>query len=722
LGIFGKNYAKLRLVQERKSKITLLILGTSSLCLFITLVLLQASNVWKKIVVETATDTLILYALSSLNFIAFIIFTFIFIRNLLKLLRERKALQLGSKIKLRLLFHFFAVSLLPIIAMALFSYLFMNRAVERWFTNIPENVVRNAYQVQQEALQAQTSSLIEKAHIIAYSLEKADINDEVLTEIARKTNLIKIVCLSKDNKILAQSTTEAAEEPQVLQNYLSIVESDESVFPTTDGYLVIVEKLSNGKKLLIVPDTYSSNKNLSQIAENALKEFDKLKSQQVTVRQIGLSTLGLLTFLLIFASSWMAFYVARGLTVPIKALAEGASEIAQGNLAYRVNVLAEDELAILVDSFNQMASKLQSNAEELEKRRKYIETILESLSTGVISLDSENRIATINKAARQILRLESTDFKGLQLSDLLNSETFQIVEKVIKRAKRTGTAFEQTMISSDNLKGQSFESIESNERYPVALTATLLPDNGVVLVIEDLTELIAAQRAAAWSEVARRMAHEIKNPLTPIQLSAERILRKFQAESENSQSRLRRIVEESTETILSEVRSLKAMVDEFSKFAKLPDTKLETGNLNDVVKRTISLYKDRLEDIEIISLLDENLPCCLLDKEQMKQVLVNLIENAIEAFEGIDGNNKTIIVSTKFNEKQGKIFAEVADNAKGISPKDFPKLFQPYFSTKARGTGLGLTIVNRILSEHGGKIKVTKNFPKGTRFIIELPV
>ncbi|GIU82400.1 MAG: HAMP domain-containing protein [Acidobacteria bacterium] len=704
--------------KQTKSKkyLKLLVLGIISFLLLITLVLLQASNLWKEIIVETATDTLILYALSSLNFIAFVIFAFIFVRNLLKLLRERKALQLGSKIKTRLLFYFFAVSLLPITAMSLFSYLFMNRAIERWFTNIPENVVRSAREVQQEVFQNRVASLKEKAQLLVYSLENTEINDEKLTELAQKMNLAKIVCLSKDNRILAQSHSTEEANAKIAGADFS---SSKSVFQNTDGQLMIVENFTDGRKLLIIPSTYSGE-NLNQIAENALKEFDRLKAQQTMVRQIGLSTLGLLTFLLIFASSWVAFYVARGLTVPIKALAEGAGEIAQGNLSHRVNVLAEDELAILVDSFNQMASKLQANAEELQQRRRYIETVLESLSTGVISLDSENRLATINKAARQILKLETGDFRGLKLSELLSADNLEVFDKIIKRAKRAGKAFEQTTIYSENPNGQKDETNERNI-YPVALTATLLPDGGIVLVIEDLTELLAAQRAAAWSEVARRMAHEIKNPLTPIQLSAERIRRKFLSEIEksDSQNQLKKIIEESTETILSEVKSLKSMVDEFSKFAKLPDIKLENGNLNDVVKRVISLYEDRSETIEIKASLDERLPNCMIDKEQMKQALVNLIENAIEAFDGEQGE-KTVCVTTEFDEKQGKIFIEVADNAKGISPKDIPRLFQPYFSTKGRGTGLGLVIVHRIVSEHGGKIRVAKNFPKGTRFIIEL--
>ncbi|RMG04256.1 MAG: GHKL domain-containing protein, partial [Acidobacteria bacterium] len=239
----------------------------------------------------------------------------------------------------------------------------------------------------------------------------------------------------------------------------------------------------------------------------------------------------------------------------------------------------------------------------------------------------------------------------------------------------------------------------------------------------DLTELISAQRAAAWSEVARRMAHEIKNPLTPIQLSAERMARKFETlvaeENDEKLTSLKKVITDGTDIILSEVKSLKSMVDEFSKFARLPNAKLEIGNLNDVVRRTLLLYEDRSAEISIKVELLDHLPDCMLDVEQMKQVLVNLIDNAIEAFEP-DQKNKEIRIRTNFDQKEAKIVLEVSDNAVGINPEHFPKLFQPYFSTKNGGTGLGLAIVQRIITEHSGKISVVKNYPRGTRFRIEL--
>ena len=476
-----------------------------------------------------------------------------------------------------------------------------------------------------------------------------------------------------------------------------------------------------------------------------MTEFENLKQKQVTVRQVGLLTLGFLTFMLIFAASWTAFYIARGLTVPIKALAEGADEIARGNLRHRVEVLAEDEIALLVSTFNQMSAKLEENSAELEERRRYIETVLQSLSTGVVSFDAQNRVTTINKAAAQMLKLEIEEAARADLSKLVNEENRVVLERLINRARRIGQSSEQTVLRRQNDKDAD-KNAESSENLSVALTATVLPKtseietSGIVLVIEDLSELITAQRASAWAEVARRMAHEIKNPLTPIQLSAERIAKRFlnfkfqipnsksnasfsenNLETSDGNPELTRIVDESTATILREVNSLKLMVDEFSRFARLPNVKLASGDLNKIVRQAVSLYEDRFSDVKIEQNLSENLPAVMIDEEQLHRVFVNLTENAIESFDKRQ-TDKRIFVRTFYDKARDLIVADFSDNGVGISPSDFQKLFQPYFSTKGRGTGLGLAIVQRIIAEHHGKIKAAANKPRGARFVIELPV
>ncbi|MCA1637498.1 MAG: HAMP domain-containing protein, partial [Acidobacteria bacterium] len=656
-------------------------LGVVVLLLLTFLVLLQSSNLWKNLSIDSASDTLLLYGLSSLNFIALVIFAFIFVRNLVKLRRERRALVLGSKIKTRLLLYFFAISLLPIIAMAVFSYLFMNRALDRWFTDIPGNVIREAQQVQNQSIEDQTIKLQETADMLAHSFEKQEIRQQDLQTIVAAGNLTRLEILSKEGESVAASEKNLVPEQKAeLDRTLKFVyenKLDQPILKDGKGFDAAVARFSDGRMLIVVPDL-RPEENVSRIVENSLIEFEELKQKQVTVRQVGLLTLGFLTFMLIFASSWTAFYIARGLTVPIKALAEGADEIARGNLKHRVGVLAEDELALLVSTFNQMSAKLEENSAQLLERRKYIETVLQSLSTGVISFDARNHVTTINKAAVQMLKLEETDFARFDLEKFVNEENRIILERLINRARRIGQASEQTVLRREHADSTA----ETNENLPVALTATALPKtfetepSGVVLVIEDLSELIAAQRASAWQEVARRMAHEIKNPLTPIQLSAERIAKRFaqsgqwsvvsgQDEIQNPKSKIQNVIGESTETILREVNSLKLMVDEFSRFARLPTAQLASGNLNEIIKQLILLYEDRFSDVLIELNLAENLPNAMIDNEQMRRVFVNLMENAIEAFNKTH-EDKRVFIKTFHDTARDLIVAEVADNGNGI--------------------------------------------------------
>lgn len=729
---------------KKRNRASLWILGISVLLFLTVLVLLQSSNVWKTFSVDTASDTLLLYALSSLNFIAFVIFGFIFLRSIIKLARERRAFQLGARIKTRLLVYFAAISLLPIIAMAGFSYLFMNRALERWFIQIPENVVRLPSEVQKQALQVQSKKLHETAGMIGSLLDRSDGTPADLKAAAESGNMTLIEVTSKENKVLNRferplTDVQKAELDAVAANIKAGGSIDASI-QDGKGFDAAIVDISNGRRLLLVPNL-AEDSGVGQMVDSSLNELDKLKDQQVVVQQVGFLTLGVLTFLLIFASSWTAFYIARGLTVPIKALAIGADEIARGNLAYRVDVLAEDELALLVTTFNQMSATLEENSAELSERRRYIETILQSLPTGVISFDSQDRVSTINRAAVNILKLEGAEYAGIPLAELVSGDDLTVLERLIARAKRVGRASEQTVL----LQGNGFDSDAS---MPVALIATGLPDeSGAVLVIEDLSELISAQRASAWQEVARRMAHEIKNPLTPIQLSAERIAKRFfDAEvrsqkdagvskvsavshglklgAENStfvaSDLTSKVVKEGTDTILREVQSLKSMVDEFSKFARLPNAQLERKNLNDTIEQVAKLYEERGDQVRVDTELSPNLPYAMLDDEQLKRVFVNLIENSIEAFD-TEQIDKIVTLRSRYENARDLIIAEVADNGRGIPPSDLQKLFQPYFSTKNRGTGVGLAIVRRIVTEHNGVIKVVANQPAGAKFIIEIP-
>lgn len=733
------------------------LLGTLVLSLLSLLVALQVFGLYQVVPTETASDTLLLYALSSLNFIAFIVFAFIFLRSLLKLRRERRERRLGSKIKTRLVVYFISLSLLPITAMAVFSFLFLNRSLERWFGKLPEEVMAEARQLQEDMVKNQTQSLRDSAAMIALMLrERPELETEgVLAGLIEKGNLSALELVTPRGESLMRSTAQLSEnEMRELEQALELARLTKGADKElTDGrgYDVVIVGVNENRQLLVAPQRYNDSNSAKTILASRA-EYEKLKARQRRVRQLALSTLGLFTLLQLFGVTWIAIHLGRGFATPIQALAEASNEVASGNLSYRVTTFADDELALLVARFNQMTAqleenrrRLESNAAELreknlalEERRNYIETVLESLSTGVISFDGQDHVTTINAAAAAMLRLSELPSPGAALSEITSADDRLILERLLRRARRMGQASEQTELARG--------SVQDGISIPVALTATALVSSngaGVVLVIEDLSELLAAQRTAAWSEVARRMAHEIKNPLTPIQLSAERIAKNFKRASNGSngesngngssdrgangekgadeRERVERIVQECTATITREVAGLKAMVDEFSRFARLPHARLEPSDLNEVVRQAVTLYEDRLQDIRMDVRLGRTLPAAMLDQEQMRRVLVNLIDNALEAVAAVDGERR-ITIATAHDPARGQLLVEVTDTGHGIPREDFSRLFQPYFSTRERGTGLGLAIVQRIMNEHNGRIRAEQNRPRGAKFIIELPV
>lgn len=718
---------------------------------------------------ETGSDTLVLYALSSLNFAAFVVFSFILLRSLLRLRRERRDRQPGSKIQTRLLAYFIALSLLPITAMAAFSYLFLNRSIEKWMGRLPENVVERVREQQRESLAIQNRNLHETATLLATAIKQRPQSEwqATLDQLASTGDLSAIEIVSESGEVVAHSETlipqsQRAELQALLQQARRPGAPNGEALANGKGFDLTAVQLAGPWRLMLVPHRRSDT-DINDTIAGSEREYQHLLERQRKVRLLGLSTLGLMTLLLLFASTWVAIHLARGFAAPIRSLAEASREVARGNLSHRVDRLADDELALLAESFNQMTAQLDENRRHiesdaaalkeknlaLEERRNYIETVLESLSTGVVSLDSNDCVTTINAAATVMLKLSEPPLGGVGLSSLLSNDDRVILERLLRRARRLGRAAEQSQLTRGSVANA----------LPVALTATALRGDlragrGVVLVIEDLSELLAAQRAAAWSEVARRMAHEIKNPLTPIQLSAERIARNFRvrlnadspeqpgfettstgdrlsakdngrnqaktAPLTDDREELTRIVEECTTSITREVAGLKALVDEFSRFTRMPHPRMELSDLNDVIRQAALLYEDRLDGIDLCLALAEELPPAMLDREQIKRVFVNLTDNALEALNSLSGQRR-VTISTRHDAARDLLLARVEDTGEGISGGDFRRLFQPYFSTRGRGTGLGLAIVERVVTEHGGRIYAEANQPRGAKFVLELP-
>jgi len=732
--------------RRRRRRLLLWALGIT-VALLLSIIASQQLWLWTLVTPETPSDAIVLYALSTLNFVGFLVLSFVFVRNILKLRREREERQLGSKLKTRLLVYFISISFLPITAMAVFSYLFLNRSLEKWF--YPEAIVQQANSVRRQTLDIQTRNLQDTSSLLVTLLgpKSALEQQAAVDQLISSGELAGVEIVSSDGSIQLKrranlASADLARLDQLFAEARSARAPTGNAFADGKDFDVVAVPLNESQTLIVAPPKRADN-DLDQLMSASEQGYRDLVRKQRRIRMLGLSTLGLMTLILFFVSSWVAIYLARGIATPIKALAEASKEIALGHLSHRVHTVADDELAVLAESFNQMTRQLEENrksievaAEELREknlalleRRNYIETVLQSLSTGVVSIDDADRITTLNASAARMLGLSNRPESGRLLNEVIGADDWTVISRLLRRARRAGHAAEQTQLESGANGAGSL---------PVAMTATALTNSvfsgrGVVLVIEDLSELLAAQRAAAWSEVARRMAHEIKNPLTPIQLSAERIAKNYKrvasATGQNGSyepeeavevDKVGAVIAECTETISREVAGLKAMVDEFSRFARLPAIQLESANLNEVITQAIGLYEERLDDATISAHLSPELPASMLDVEQIKRVFVNLIDNALDALVNV-GNEKRITIVTYHDIERSLLVAEVADTGHGIELNDFKRLFQPYFSRRDSGTGLGLAIVQRTILEHHGRIRAEKNHPNGARFIIELP-
>ena len=439
----------------------------------------------------------------------------------------------------------------------------------------------------------------------------------------------------------------------------------------------------------------------------------------------------MMTLMILVSATWTGLYLAKRITRPVQLLAAGAREIGAGRLDHRIELETRDEFGSLVEAFNTMAGELAASQRKLERsrvdlerknlqldeRRRYIETVLERIATGVVSVAADGRIETINTAALRLLDLDPSAI-GSASADAFAREDLRLLDGLLQRVHRP----------SNESAVQEVAVMREGRELHLAAAATPLQGEdgapaGAVLVFDDVTPLIRTQRVAAWRDVARRLAHEIKNPLTPIQLSAERMRRHFGS----APAAARALVDECTATIVSEVESLKALVDEFAQFARMPAPRATPADLNAVLTDTLALYNGLFQAIHIERRLAPDLPPVRVDVEQIRRVVINLIDNAVEALGGSmaaasDGAPATIVIETQQDRANGVVRITVSDNGPGIPAADRDKLFMPYYSTKQRGSGLGLAIVRRIIAEHGGSIEATDNVPSGTVFTIELPV
>jgi hypothetical protein len=706
----------------------------------------QASlNLWFFIRPYSSEQTILLLALSTVIFLAFVIFALILLRILLKLYVERQQRQLGARFKTKMVVAFLSLSLVPVCFLFIFSNALLNRTIDRWFS-VPLDLLRRDSEEMVRQLELQAGQRAD--HISTHLAQSEEILQAVdRHKLPRVARLLaqevmadpgdSALCFDSTGRLLAQAGDPWPDAPTVARYFPSVrggrlpFNGLTGHWPAGDYELFIAAKpiMKGAARLGTIAATTRLPSKLTSISAEIQREaqkYNELSSERKAVKRNYLTTLWLITVVILFIATWVALFLSKQVTIPIQALAKGTQEVAQGNLGFQISARAHDELGALVHSFNQMTLQLLENRRaieqaslrlqdanrQLEERGNTIEAILENIPTGVISLDPQGQVTRLNSTAERMLGRPYARAARV-LSEILPPEDAREVARMLRRAARQGVVTRQMELDLGG--GRIF----------VALTLSSVQARhgqvGFVLVLEDLTEVLRAQRSAAWQEVAQRIAHEIKNPLTPIQLSTERILRLLErVGSSPAPPELLAAVTDSASLIAREVSSLKTLVNEFTAFARFPASKPVPAHLNDILENALNVFEGRLDGIAIHRDFSPGLPLVQADPDQMKRVVVNLIDNAAEALER--SLRKEIWVRSALDPEREVVEITVADSGPGISPEAKERLFLPFFSTKRSGTGLGLAIVNRIVAEHRGSIRAEENFPTGSKFVIELPV
>ncbi|BCR04177.1 PAS domain-containing sensor histidine kinase [Desulfuromonas versatilis] len=691
------------------------------------------------------SNSILVLALININILLIILFLFLVFRNLFKLLLERRREVPGARLRTKLVVAFIALSLVPTMLLFFVSAGFITNSIENWFNDQIEASLQESLEV------AQTYYKNSATNALYYA--------EQLARIVKEEKLLNDANLPKLRQVIKQKQLEynlgivevfSATYEELVRASNPQVPAAEFTDPGSDN---IREGLQGNRFTRITPvgkadlirgivPVYSTfnpedvvgvvvvNYYVPYSLVNKMKEisasFEQYKSTKLLKSKIQsgyVIVLLLIALIIIFLATWFGFHLARGITVPIQELAVATGRVAEGDLEVSIEPRSDDEIGTLVEAFNKMTADLrrgqmeiqQANKElqvynmELDQRRRYMEIVLKNVTAGVISVDKQGNLTTINKSAERMLKIKTGKVLGRNFREVVGAGNLPIIKEFLKELVESG---------KDSIRKQITVPIQ-DVRITLLVNVTTLRDEsgefmGTVVVFDDLTNLLKAQRMAAWREVARRIAHEIKNPLTPIQLSAQRLRRRYLDRFSGDDT----VFDECTHMIVQQVDELKNLVNEFSNFARMPASNPAPNNLNQILSDALVLYQEGHKEIEFQFQPDPEVPMFNLDRDQIKRVAINLLDNAVGA---IDGQGQ-ILIESSYNPSLQMATFTVSDTGSGIAPEDKPRLFEPYFSTKKSGTGLGLAIVSSIISDHNGYIRVKDNQPKGTRFIVELPV
>jgi len=682
----------------------------------------------------TTMTNILLASLQIIVLLMFLILLFVLGRNLVKLYMERKRKVAGAHFKTKLVLFFIALTLIPTLLLFFFASDLISRNIEQWFKTPIDKILEDTRSLSEGIYQSNDDVTLHYAEQLNNAIRSQDLVDvrnrgpmmDFVKEKLKEYKVDEIGVYLDEQELFAYMNPDLPLKyyRDLDTNFVKLAHLGEKIrtiddmgtgemirrgvsynIPETGNLLVVVSKF--------LPQSYAEKiKNIRAYVDR----YRQLKIQRNPVKTFYLLTLIFITLLIVFAASWIGFHLAKGITVPIEKLANATKEVSKGNLDIRVEDPASDEIGIFIESFNQMISDLKESQRsialkttELEGRKQYIETVLNNVTTGVVTLDAKGTITTINPSACTMLGLKEKDLVGKNHTDVLSDARYKELGKQIHRGmtNRFQTTDKEIMI----------KLATQNVTLALSMSPLRLSDNrfsGLILVLDDLTQLIQAQKISAWKEVAQRVAHEIKNPLTPIQLSAERILKKIRNQDDHKD----KAIEEGANTIVQEAGAIKSLVDEFSNFARMPKIQLQEVDINDIIHQAIAPFRGIFSEVKFQTDFAADIPLSIkIDPEQMRRVFINLFDNAIDAM----NKQGEVEIRTSFDKLQQRVSIEISDSGPGISEEDKDKLFLPYFSTKKKGTGLGLAIVNQIINEHKGTIHVEDNKPLGARFVIQLP-
>ncbi|WP_291322733.1 ATP-binding protein [Desulfonatronospira sp.] len=686
-------------------------------------------------------ESYLFLAFFNLNLILLLLVLFLVLRNIFKLVIERKRKVLGSKLRTRLVMTFLALSIVPTLLMFFIAVRFVHTSVNYWFQEQVGQSMQQALEVGQvfyssvkQGLEVRSEVTLEQIRTQRYLWGGPGMGNFLEGKKAAEHDLTLVGIVSPS---LKEQNWYADEEwqvywPEIKQNvpwnellespgyWTGMWSSEESgdlvmgIMPVDEartGFLVMGQTLEPGLMA-----------RLEGIVQG-IEEYRKLETIKNPMKTALYTILGLITLLILFGSTWFGFKLSREISAPVQALAEGTERVARGDLGVRLQDQSDDELGLLVQSFNKMARDLEksqnsltranvrlaSQNQELESRGRYMHAVLDNITAGVVSLNHEGRITTVNKAAECILGIDSRKVLGHYPLDMVGGEYGKLIEELLNQLHDLPESQWQRQLELE-VKGRIVKIMVN----AVILRGEQGDYYGIVAVFEDITELEKMQRLAAWREVARRIAHEIKNPLTPIKLSAQRLEKKFASRVQDAS------FEQSTQLIIRQVENLQQMVREFSSFAKLPEVRPRPDCIKSLVEELVNMFAQSHRHIKWELTVAPDIPGFSFDREAMKRVFLNIFLNAVEAID--KSRDAEVAIDLDYDVQLNRVFVQVADNGPGLSSEERAKLFEPYYSSKKEGTGLGLAIAKSIVSDHGGYVRVKRNQPRGTIFVVELPV